>query len=237
MRGLPEGVRIYALGDIHGRVDLLKSIQNEIDKDLSSLDPETTVKQVFLGDYIDRGQNSKEVIDFLTGVPTRDNVEYVFLKGNHESTLLDFVDDELTLTAWKSFGGIETLHSYGLDVSKIHNESNYKELQKKFIQVFPESHHDFFRGLKTSYSLGGYFFCHAGVRPGVALDDQSEDDLIWIREEFLSSTVDHGKVIVHGHTPVERPEIWSNRINIDTGAYISNKLTCLVLEKNEQWCL
>lgn len=227
---LPEGVRIYVVGDVHGRFDLLCALQDKISADASGA---ARIIEIYLGDYIDRGPQSREVIDLLIGL-TRDRRERIFLKGNHEETLLKFLNDPQILASWRQFGGVETLHSYGVDLSVLRDEQGYEQIQKEFAARFSASHRGFFQSLQTSATIGGYFFVHAGVRPGVPLEEQKEEDLMWIRQDFLESRANHGKVIVHGHTPVEQPEIWPNRINIDTGAYLSNKLTCLVLEGQEK---
>ena len=234
---VPDGVRVYVLGDLHGRLDLLDKVYSKIEDDIKKLDTSYALKLVFLGDYIDRGPDSKSVIDFLLKISGDDRLEKVFLKGNHEATLLNFIEDPNIIQTWKTYGGLETLHSYGVDITAVQEDKGIEDVHKSFLSLLPEDHLEFLRALKLSYYTGDYFFCHAGVRPGVELEKQSEEDLIWIRDEFLSSHADHGKVIVHGHTPVEQPEIWSNRINIDTGAYISNKLSCLILDKDNKWCI
>jgi serine/threonine protein phosphatase 1 len=157
----------------------------------------------------------------------------IFLKGNHESLLVNFPVNPSTLGSWQRLGGLETLMSYGLAPSGKADPRTQAELAVAFDKVLPPSHRRFLNDLRTSFTRGDYFFVHAGVRPGVALDKQSEEDLLWIRQEFLLCEEDFGKIIVHGHTPVLQPEIRSNRINIDTGAYATGRLSCLVLEADK----
>jgi len=187
---------------------------------------------VFLGDYIDRGRGSMRVIERLaTGEwPT----SIIALAGNHEDFLLAFLNDAGFLAFWRSQGGLETLHSYGVDVGPAMAGRDFGEVQAAFTARFPKQHRDFLETLKISTVIGDYFFCHAGVRPGLDLECQGREDLLSIREPFLSSAAEHGKVVVHGHTPGIAPEIRSNRIGIDTAAYATGRLTCLILEKDEQ---
>jgi serine/threonine protein phosphatase 1 len=200
-----------------------------VDMKTRSFDQAVTI---FLGDYIDRGPGSKRVIEQLaTGEwPT----SIIGLAGNHEDFLTNFLDDAGILDFWRSQGGLATLHSYGVDVGPAMAGRDFEEAQGEFTACFPKHHRDFLEALKISASVGDYFLCHAGVRPGVALDRQSRDDLLNIREPFLSSEAEHGKLVVHGHTPAVTPEIRPNRIGIDTAAYATGRLTCLVLEKDER---
>jgi serine/threonine protein phosphatase 1 len=145
--------------------------------------------------------------------------------------LQSFLTDPAVGEHWRSLGGLETLHSYGVPVSGLMVGKAYEEAADRLRDAMPAEHTSFLRSLKTSYSNDKYFLCHAGVRPGVALERQREEDLLWIRNEFLSSTMDFGKIVVHGHTPVEEPEVLPNRINIDTGAFATGHLTCVVLDK------
>jgi Calcineurin-like phosphoesterase len=223
----PEGIRIYAIGDIHGRADLLDRMLKQIDADLAENTPRHAI-QVFLGDYIDRGPASREVLDLL--IERESTHEIVFLKGNHESLLTRFATDPSILDDWQRLGGLETLMSYGITPSINADRIGQTRLALAFGQTFPESHRKFLGNLKTSFTCGDYFFVHAGVRPGVPLTEQREEDLLWIRQEFLLCEDDFSKIVVHGHTPVMQPDIRPNRINIDTGAYATGRLTCLVLE-------
>lgn len=221
----PEGVRLYAVGDVHGCAHLLASLCEAIRADLEGWAGET--RTIFLGDYIDRGPDSAGVVDILAGT---DLPNPVFLKGNHEDMLLTFLAGAEAGPLWLRNGAAATLASYGIDVDRILLTHGYGALREAFAVALPEAHRTFFSGLRLSHREGDFFFCHAGVRPGVALDAQVPDDLIWIRDEFLLSPRDHGAVIVHGHTPSSAPEILPNRINIDTGAFLTHVLTCLVIE-------
>jgi serine/threonine protein phosphatase 1 len=185
-----------------------------------------------LGDYVDRGPRSAEVLQRLASKDWP--VPFVALLGNHEQMLLKFLNDETYLEAWQHFGGLETLYSFGIDVRKVVQTSAFAEAQHQLKGLLPKSTRDFIAAMPCSYQLGDYYFCHAGIRPGIALADQRAEDLLWIRGDFTESTAEHEKIIVHGHTPVEQPEVRVNRINIDTGAYITGTLTCLVLEENKR---
>jgi len=224
---LPNGVRIYAVGDVHGRADLLDPILLRIRKDFMA-SPAPRAVQVFLGDYIDRGPASRAVLDRFT---TRLHVmETVFLKGNHEAFMEAFLESPSVLSDWRQYGGLETLTSYGLYPSLNPNATEQLELANALRTRLPAAHLNFLRSLRPSFSCGDFFFVHAGVKPGVPLSDQREEDLLWIRDEFLLYEHSFGKIVVHGHTPVREPEIRSNRINIDTGAYATGHLTCIRIE-------
>jgi serine/threonine protein phosphatase 1 len=224
---LPDGIRIYAIGDIHGRADLLKDVFGAIDHHLARAGPARAL-HVFLGDYIDRGPASRQTIDLL--IERGHTHESIFLKGNHEAFLLEVLQDATRLEAWKEFGGYQTLMSYGLAPSLKPDPGEQNRLVQALLDGMPAEHRQFYGNLRSSFVCGDFFFAHAGVRPGVSLRRQREDDLLWIREEFLESEEDFGKVIVHGHTPVTKAEIRPNRINIDTGAYATGILTLLTIQ-------
>ena len=224
---VPDGTRVYVVGDIHGRLDLLDEKLHKIAAYNSERPPaESTL--VFVGDYVDRGVHSKGVIDRLVDVSSRVNM--VSILGNHEQMLLDFLADPAVLLDWVALGGLATLLSYGLRPSLQPGDDECARLSQELRERISDEHLMFLGSLRPSHTIGDYFFVHAGIRPGIALDKQDKNDLIWIRGEFTQSRLDHTKVIVHGHTPVARPEIKKNRINIDTGAYATGLLTCLVLE-------
>ena len=226
---LPEGMRIYAIGDIHGRDDLLGDLLARIEEDAQNT-PASRNILVFLGDYVDRGLHSKQVLDRLTGEGPA-GFERVFLKGNHEQAMLQFLCDAAFGKTWKYYGGLETLHSYGItELTLSDDPADFERARARFEEVLPPAHRRFLETLQPSAEFGGYFFAHAGVRPGVPLHRQIEEDLLWIREDFLDSSSRYGKVIVHGHTPREEVVVRSNRIGIDTGAYMTGILTALVLE-------
>jgi serine/threonine protein phosphatase 1 len=227
---VPEGVRIYAIGDIHGRADLLERMLNRIDADLAS-NPVRIGIQVFLGDYIDRGPASREVLDRL--VARNRSSRSVFLKGNHESYLTGFLTNPPILEDWQRYGGLETLMSYGITPSINANAATQAQLAAALDQALPESHRQFIGKLKSSFTCGDFFFVHAGVRPGIPLTKQREEDLLWIRQDFLLYEEDFSKIVVHGHTPVPQPDVRPNRINIDTGAFATGQLTCLILEDDK----
>lgn len=224
---VPSGLRVYIVGDIHGRLDLLESIACKVDDDLRQGSFGDAVA-VFLGDYIDRGPDSAGVVQRLSAAdfPTRT----ITLRGNHEAELLSFLEDERTLENWRLYGGLETLVSYGVDVKSVMRGQGYDAAREAFRRNLPMQHLAFFRQTGLSWSVGDYFFCHAGVRPGVPLAHQNEQDLLWIRNEFNAYRRPFEKIVVHGHTPVQKPEVLANRIGIDTGAYVTGRLTCLVLE-------
>jgi serine/threonine protein phosphatase 1 len=230
-RRVPDGTLVYCIGDIHGRDDLLREMAErvEADMDAQSFDHAVTV---FLGDYVDRGLGSMRVVERLARSewPT----PLITLAGNHEDILMAFLEDEGVLEIWRSLGGLETLHSYGVDVGPAMAGRDFQAVRTAFAAVFPEHHLHFLETLKASTAIGDYFFCHAGVRPGVPLDRQGRADLLNIRDPFLSSEAEHGKLVVHGHTPSAAPVIRPNRIGIDTAAYATNRLTGLVLEKDQR---
>jgi serine/threonine protein phosphatase 1 len=225
---LPDGVRVYAVGDVHGRADLLRDLLQNIELDVA-LNPVQRPVVIFLGDYIDRGPASREVIELL--IELEKGLEVILLRGNHEAFALDFLQDPHVLDSWRNYGALETLLSYGVTPSVHLSSQKTVELAHAFAATLPESHRRFLSKLKTSYSCGDFFFVHAGIRPGIPFDKQREKDLLWIRREFLESDVDFGKVVVHGHEPVEHPDIRFNRINIDTGAFATGRLTCLIIER------
>ena len=227
-----DGVRVYAIGDIHGRADLLDDVLLKIDADLAVY-PGIRPIQIFLGDYVDRGPDSCGVLDRL--IRRAQTHEVIFLKGNHELQFLEFLQNPAVLKEWRKYGGLDTLMSYGLTVPLNANAEQLAALAAQLADVMPVAHRDFLNRLEASFVCGDYYFVHAGVRPRVPLVFQRQEDLLWIRDEFLQSEDDFGKVVVHGHTPVPKPEFRHNRINIDTGAYATGKLTCLILEEDRRW--
>ena len=226
----PQGMRIYAIGDVHGRDDLLGDLACRIEADLAA-EPMRAVT-VFIGDYVDRGPHSAAVIERL--VVGRFPTPVSALRGNHEEMFLQYLEDPGTLAEWRRNGGLETLRSYGVDVVPAMRGEGFAEAHQALLAALPASHQNFLREARLSVSYGDYFFCHAGVRPGVALENQRADDLMWIRESFLRCERPYGKVVVHGHTPVAKPEVRANRINIDTGGFATSVLTCLALEGTER---
>ena len=234
---IPDTTRIYAIADMHGRADLLARLLRVIDKDAAAYGDHRCIL-VTLGDYIDRGPNSRKVIETLVQLPLK-NFEAKHLQGNHEAMLLDFLNDPLEEgVLWLSNGGWATLVSYGLKVSDLPEDvEELPGIRDKLLANMPKEHVSFFKSLRLFYQLGDYYFVHAGVRPGVALDKQKADDLIWIRDEFLFSDKDFGKIVVHGHTITKDPKESSNRIGLDTGAFHTGVMTCLVLSGEERYFL
>jgi len=219
---------IYAVGDIHGRLDLLDAIEVAISADIAATRPRRPVI-CYLGDYVDRGPASAQVIDRLS---TRfdDNVARVFLMGNHENRMLGFLEKPAEDgPAWLQYGGREALESYGLIVPASPAGSDWPRLRDQLAAALPEPHLTFLRTLRLAFVWRGYLFVHAGLNPARPATEQDPHDLMWIREPFLSSDRDWGLRVVHGHVIVEEPVFRPNRIGIDTGAYHSDRLTCLVL--------
>ena len=234
---VPDGCLVYAIGDIHGRLDLLDRLHELIEADARQAPADRTVV-VYVGDYVDRGPDSQGVVERLLEQPLRASVpglQSVHLIGNHEAFLLKFLEDPDSAGNWFMNGGDATLRSYGVDPWQITQSDNFTEdLRQAFLERLPPAHLDFYCNLRLRHEEGDYLFVHAGVRPGVALDQQKAEDLIWIREEFLNSSEDFGRVVVHGHTPQRSPQARANRIGIDTGAVYGGKLTTLVLEGAER---
>jgi serine/threonine protein phosphatase 1 len=231
---LPNGIRIYAVSDIHGRADLLQDVFAAIDHHLARASPVRAL-HVFLGDYIDRGPASRQVVDLL--IERSHRHESIFLKGNHEAFLFEVLHDASRLEAWREYGGLQTLMSYGLVPSIKPDQNEQKELVQALLHGMPKPHRLFFSSLRLGLFCGDFFFVHAGVKPGVPLRQQREEDMLWIREEFLQSDEDFGKFVVHGHTPVPKPDIRPNRINIDTGAYATGVLTLLTIDGERMFAI
>ena len=232
---VPAGQAVYAVGDVHGRLDLLEDLLARIGEDVARYPSDSARSLIFLGDYVDRGPESRGVVDavmsdLLPGVTT------VRLMGNHEEAMLSFLDGESDGLDWLSFGGLETLLSYGVPLRSLPNSGEaVKALQAALIEAVPERHVAFFRNCLLHYSVGDYVFVHAGVRPGITLEKQTQTDLLWIRDDFLRVRAAlPGRVVVHGHTICDLPQNRGQRINIDTGAFVSGRLTCLVLRGNER---
>ncbi|MDG1286940.1 MAG: metallophosphoesterase family protein [Rickettsiales bacterium] len=229
---LPPGVRVYAIGDIHGQAQLLENALEAIAEDAKDFTGQRII-QVFLGDYIDRGMYSREVLDLLIQAPPVGH-ERICLLGNHETTLLKFLETPETIRKWSSFGGFTTLASYGIPIPRTLSGEDLTELHQTFAHALPASHQAFLESLQTHYCLGEYFFVHAGINPYLSLDEQSVDDLLWIRDDFLEFEKFHQKYIIHGHTPVETLDIRKNRANLDLSIATGEQLGCLKLEGNQR---
>ena len=232
---LPKGHRVYAIGDVHGRDDLLAVLLEQVEADNRERGRART-HIVFLGDLIDRGPSSNQVIERLRNYAPA-GATPVFLAGNHEEVLLRLLSGENQfIESWLSFGGAQCLLSYGVDPAPLLHMSSLRaaEIIKAAI---PPAHAVFLRSHSDTFRVGDYLFVHAGIRPGVALDDQVQADLRWIRRPFLDTVEDHGFVVVHGHTISDRIDMRHNRIGLDTGAYRSGVLTAMGAEGTGQWFL
>lgn len=231
-----EGWRAYAVGDVHGRFDLLEGLLRQIEADHRDRGGSVRPVLIFLGDLIDRGPQSREVVDLVFSGPLP-GFRTIVLAGNHEEVLLRLLDGEEDLLAqWLRFGGEECLASYGIDPLELLALPAPRALAELRARI-PERHQRFLHELGDSFRFGDYLFVHAGIRPGVPLDRQSPLDLRWIRQPFLSDRRDHGMMVVHGHTISERIEERHNRIGIDTGAYHYGTLTALAVEGEARWFL
>jgi serine/threonine protein phosphatase 1 len=230
-----EGARAYAIGDIHGRLDLLDLILAKIEGDIASR-PRRRNFIIFLGDLIDRGPDSAAVVERLrTYRPSF--ARTVFLSGNHEEVLLRMLaGDKGILASWLKYGGAECARSYGVDPDSLRLAEEEEALALLRANV-PRAHREFLESFADTFRFGDYLFVHAGIRPGIGLDQQDRYDLRWIREPFLSDIKEHGFMVVHGHTIVGSVEERPNRIAIDTGAYHSGVLTALAIEDKERWYL
>ena len=227
---MPPDHAVYAVGDIHGRADLLDLLLARIAEDAGRHPGDARRTLVFLGDYIDRGTASRGVVERLLGDPLP-GFETIRLCGNHEEALLAFLQGQASGMDWLGFGGLETLLSYGVPLRGLPDRAEREaELRTCLAAALPPEHLAFYRGCVLHHSVGDYLFVHAGVRPGVPLDAQSPEDLLWIRDDFLRDRDPlPGRVVVHGHTICDMPQDRGHRINIDTGAFASGRLTCLVL--------
>ena len=232
----PEGIRIYAIGDVHGRLDLLHDILAQIEADdVARGRAETHL--VMLGDLIDRGPDSAGVVELFRATPPPFLSEVHLVMGNHEEMLLRLIDEPSpeALTHFLRYGGYQTLESYGTPERMLELPELYPI--EALLAFVPPEDSGFLRTFAESVQLGDYLFVHAGIRPDVPLAEQVGSDLRWIRAPFLTSDADHGVTIVHGHTISSKPEMRANRIGIDTGAYASGILTAVGLDRYDQWLL
>lgn len=230
----PEGSRLIAVGDIHGQLGLLHDLMARLEAECRAA-PVAETHLIFLGDYIDRGPASAQTVEWLAAFAP-DWATPHFLRGNHEQCFLDILHGaapEDTAAAWLDYGGRETLSSYGLGSRTLYSD-DLEDICHSMRQAVPARHRRFLEGTRLCLRFGDYLFAHAGVRPGVPLSAQTENDLLWIREPFLSSSEDFGAVVVHGHTITPTPQNRRNRIGIDTGAYRHGVLTAVVLEGCER---
>lgn len=232
---VPDGMRVYAIGDIHGRNDLLQSLIGQIEEDEKQRGPAETLI-IFLGDLVDRGPDSSGVIETAMALTAQRKVR--FLLGNHEEVFLAACHkrDIKTLKFFLKIGGDATLQSYPITRSE-YLALTHDELAARLETLVPQAHLDFLASFEDRIVIGDYAFVHAGIRPGVPIADQKRSDLRWIREEFTGHRGDMEKVVVFGHTIYDEVEERGSRIGIDTGAYASGRLTAIGLEGSERWYL
>jgi serine/threonine protein phosphatase 1 len=231
---IPDPEAIYAIGDIHGRDDLLGRLHEIIEADIAAAPPGRQATVVHLGDYVDRGPDSKAVIDRLINRPLR-GARSVFLKGNHEDAMLQFLAGNEGAENWLSIGGGATVQSYGVAQLSGGNRSLPSDvIRGRLARAIPPEHLAFLRGLALLHQVGDYLFVHAGIRPGRPIEEQDPKDLMWIRREFLTSRRHHGKFVVHGHAAGNGVVVKRNRICVDTKAYATDRLSCIVLEADSR---
>lgn len=229
------GARVYAVGDIHGHLDLLDNLLQQIRSDIAD-NPCPAVSIVFLGDLIDRGPASAQVVDRLLHLQDM-SARCVFLAGNHEEIFLRVLAAEPGVAYdWLGFGGDNCVESYGLNPSAL-SVMDEQAIADLLMRTIPARHIDFIKGFADTVRSGDYVFVHAGIRPGIPIDQQSSHDLRWIRNEFLNDGKDHGFMVIHGHTISHGVDERVNRIGIDTGAYQTGALTALALEDDRRWIL
>jgi serine/threonine protein phosphatase 1 len=226
----PEGVRLYAIGDVHGRLDLLEKMHAAIKEDVGR-HPDKGWRIIHLGDYVDRGRDSRGVLDFL--VKALKDQRMAALAGNHDVGFFDFLKRPEKDGLFALYGGRETAQSYGVKAD-FSSQWLARQVAEELLAAMPNSHVELLTKLTFSVSFGDFFFCHAGIKPGVPLDEQKPHSLIWIRDEFLDWTGLHPKIVVHGHTPSPEPEVMANRVNVDTQAYASGVLSALVIDGREK---
>lgn len=231
----PDGYRAYAVGDVHGRLDLLDQLLAKVEADIKGRRHAQNMI-VFLGDLIDRGPQSAQVIERLRTWKPHDATT-IFLCGNHEEVLLRVLAGEPTILAdWLKFGGVECLASYGLSATGLGEQGELAALAAVKAAI-PADHQTFLASFADTFRFGDYLFVHAGIRPGLDVSAQEQKDLRWIRHPFLDDVTDHGFVVVHGHTISEAVQERANRIGIDTGAYRSGILTAMAIEGGRRWFL
>ncbi len=222
----PEGMLLYAIGDIHGRSDCLKRAHELIDRDIAERGARDQAAEIYIGDYVDRGPDSKGVIDLLVARSTKARI--VALRGNHEIIMESFLRGQTPFEDWRRLGGLETILSYGVDARSLLEKGGIRP--RDLAERVPVPHLRFLSSLRNVYTIGGYCFVHAGLRPGIAIERQSIEDLAWIRDDFLNFVGNFGFIVIHGHTPVMSIDFLRNRININTGAYMTNRLAVLRID-------
>jgi serine/threonine protein phosphatase 1 len=230
-----SGQLVYAIGDIHGCYDLMKQLLRDLAVDAAARADGRQPILVFLGDYVDRGPHSAKVLEALVWLDRRPDLDIHLLKGNHEKALLDFMDAPERGGPWIGFGGAETLMSYGVAPPRLEGGAEeYRRARNELLERMPASHLRLLMRLELMAMIGDYAFVHAGVRPGVELENQLEEDLLWIRRGFVDAPGPFGKTIVHGHSwAAATPQIHEHRLGVDTGAYSTGVLTALRIEDGE----
>ena len=232
VRAAADGLRLYAIGDVHGRLDALDLLIGAI-----RAEPSEGLRPVLvmLGDYVDRGPASRDVLERLISLERDPSLETRFIRGNHEETMFGFLSEPSLGATWCSFGGVETLSSYGV-VAPLSSDppEAWEATRDAFVAALPTSHARFLQALEPAVEYGDYFFTHAGVRPGIGLDEQEPHDMMWIRDDFLRGSATFSKAIVHGHTPEADAFVSDRRIGVDTGAYATGRLSAIVLEGLER---
>ncbi|MGD0721544.1 MAG: metallophosphoesterase family protein [Roseiarcus sp.] len=223
----PGGLTLYAIGDIHGRLDCLTKAQALIDRDIARRGDRDKSIEIYLGDYVDRGPDSKGVIDTLLARAAI--VRTVFLRGNHEAIMESFLRGKASFEEWRSVGGLETILSYGVEARALLARAGTIR-PGDLLEKLPAAHRRFLSALENLRVFGGYCFVHAGIRPGIPLARQSIEDLTWIRGDFLNFAGDFGVIVVHGHTPGAEIDFLPNRVNVDTGAYATNRLSVVRID-------
>lgn len=232
---MPQGERVYAIGDIHGRLDLLRQLLARIERDLAERAPAKT-RVIVLGDFIDRGPDSARIATIFAAQKSR--AGFIVLKGNHEATLVDGLrGDRVALDQWIDHGGDATLRSFGASEAEIF-PCDTRALLDTARRIIPRPIAAWLAKLPLMHRVGPYVFAHAGIRPGIPIGKQAADDLLWIGDAFIDSDADHGAIVVHGHTVFEGGvSIKPNRIGVDTGAYRTGRLSAIGLEGDAQWVL
>ncbi|SDP58641.1 metallophosphoesterase family protein [Phyllobacterium sp. OV277] len=223
----PDRMRVYAIGDVHGRLDLLQAMHRRILEENEKSPPFDWVV-VHLGDYVDRGPDSRGVLDYLVNAQKKTH-RMLTLAGNHDVGFLQFLDKGDGHGVFARHGGRQTAQSYGVTID-FDDSASVSAGRSALLRAMPPEHVEFLSGLRRSTVMGDFFFCHAGIRPGVDLERQNPEDLIWIRWEFLDDPHLHSKVIIHGHTPASDVEVRPNRVNLDTGAYASGRLSAIMID-------
>ncbi|MBW6420399.1 serine/threonine protein phosphatase [Rhizobium sp. XQZ8] len=220
---------IYAIGDVHGCLDELKAAESRIKADIDATSRQGLV--VLLGDYVDRGPRSRHVLDYLIR-PSEFGLKRLPLCGNHDDVFLRYLDQPKAYAEWLGLGGEQTLMSYGIDLHHVGTRSKSKgpQMEDLLAEAVPASHRNFLTELPISLKVGGFLFVHAGIKPGIPLEDQRDEDMMWIREPFLAEGPKLPLVVIHGHTPKPEPDRGPGRIGIDTGAYYTGKLAVLKIE-------